>query len=1213
MSADHARFVHLHVHSEYSLLDGANRIRLEDHHRKEFEEAAKQKRQVPVKSLVHQVRALGMSAAALTDHGNMCGALEFYREARHEGIKAILGLEAYVAPGSRHERTGGEDRSGWHLTLLAQNAQGLRNLTVLSSLAHEEGFYYRPRIDRELLLKHHDGLIALSGCLSGEVAAHVLGGRMADAQAAAAWYTDLLGPDRYFVELMDHGIANEKVAIRGLIEIAEKLGLRTVATNDAHYLERADALAHEVLLCIQTAKTMDAADRLRLPTPEFYLKTPQEMADLFAEVPEAVTRSWEIAERCGLEMVFADDKGGKLNFPPFDIPPGYPHADAYLQEACLKGARVRYGGVVPGEVAERLAHELEVIRFKGFATYFLIVWDIVRTAKERGILVGPGRGSAAGSLVAYVLGITDLDPLRFGLAFERMLNPERAEPPDIDIDFPDNRREEVVAYVREKYGKDNVAQIVTFARMNARAVVRDVGRAMGFEFGEMDRLAKLLPGGPGATLARGLETEEVKQTLAQRDDYRRLLDVARSLESLARHASTHAAGVVVGPPAEEAGGGLRRFVPLLRLEGGEGPLVTQYDMDGIKNLGLLKIDLLGLKTLTVLDETRRLVKQTKDETIDYLAVPLDDPATFALFAEARTDGIFQFESAGMRDAMRKMRPDRLEDLIALNALYRPGPMELIDSYIRRRSGQEPAAYDVPELEPILKDTFGVVVYQEQVIRIVHELAGYSMGKADEFRRSMGKKKDEIMAREEKTFIYGDAAQEIAGVVAKGIAREKAERIFEFVRRFAGYGFNRSHSAAYALLAYWTAWLKTHHPVEFMAALLTSEIGNADKVAEYVSECRKLKLPVLPPDVNASGTVFSVERVAAGGDGETRAAIRFGLAAVKNVGESATGLMVKARAAGGPFKSLVDFCDRLDTGQVNRKVLESLIKCGAFDSFGGRREQLVKAVGSALERGQARQADRERGQESLFGVEAVEADKPLPQADETIERNRLSYEKELLGCYVSGHPLAEYEPEISQLSTITLAPAKLEGPAANGLLRVAGVVTHVKHGLTKKKESYARFQLEDLEGSIEALAWPEVMRKSGGALSNGAILLVTGTLQRQAPGMGPQIRQDEGRPTLIVKDLMPLAEAQVRLTRGVHLKLSTVGMGEEVLRSIREVTALSPGDAALYLHLATLHHGEAVLEANPSLRVRPTRELIGQLRALIGEENVRLSDKPYSPA
>ncbi|MEK7476666.1 MAG: DNA polymerase III subunit alpha [Candidatus Coatesbacteria bacterium] len=1204
MSPDHVRFVHLHVHSEYSLLDGANRIKLEDHHRREFDEAVKQKRAVAVKPLLHQVRSLGMSAAALTDHGNMCGSLEFYREARREGLKAILGMEAYVAPGSRLEKTGGEDSPKWHLTLLAQNETGLRNLTILSSLGHEEGFYYRPRIDRELLAKHHDGLIALSGCLSGEVATHLLKHRAAEAAATAAWYKELLGPDRYFIELMDHGLADEKLATRGLVEIAGKLGLGTVATNDAHYLERADALAHEVLLCIQTAKTMDATDRMRLPTPEFYLKSPQEMAALFAEIPDAVTRSWEIAERCGLELVFADDKGGKLKFPPFEIPEGYPHADAYLQDLCLRGAQRRYGGTVPGEVAERLAHELDVIRFKGFSTYFLIVWDIVRTAKERGILVGPGRGSAAGSLTAYVLGITDLDPLKYDLIFERMLNPERAEPPDIDIDFPDNRREEVVAYVREKYGPENVAQIVTFARMNARAVVRDVGRAMAFPFGEMDRLAKLIPGGPKATLAAGLETEEVKGMLGQREDYRRLLEAARALEGLARHASTHAAGVVIAPPAEAGdGGGLRRFAPLLRLEGGDGPLVTQYDMDGIKHLGLIKIDLLGLKTLTVLDETRRLVLETRGETIDYLQVPLDDPDTFALFAEARTDGIFQFESSGMRDAMRKMHPDRLEDLIALNALYRPGPMEQIDTYIRRRSGQEAPEYDVPELEPILKDTFGIVVYQEQVIRIVHELAGYSMGKADEFRRSMGKKKAEIMAREEKTFIEGDKEKGIPGALARGIPRDKAERIYEFVEKFAGYGFNRSHSAAYALLAYWTAWLKTHHPVEFMAALLTSEIGNFDKVAEYVSECRKLKLPVLAPDVNTSGSFFSVERVPVEGNGGTKAAVRFGLAAVKNVGESATALMVKARETGGPFASLYDFCERMDLGMVNRKVLESLIKCGAFDSLGGRREQLLAILGQALERGSRKQDDRKRGQESLFGADTAEADIPLPQVDETIERNRLSYEKELLGCYVSGHPLAEYEPEIAQLSTISLSPAKIEAAGANGLLKIAGVVTHVKHGLTKKKEPYARYQIEDLEGSIEALAWPEVIKRSGKMLANGALLLVTGTLQRQA----------EGRPTLITKELMPLAEAQVRLTRGVHLHLSTVGMGEEVLRTIREVASMSPGEAALYLHLATLHHGEAVLEANPSLRVRPTRELVGQLRALLGDENVRLSDKPYTPA
>jgi DNA polymerase-3 subunit alpha len=1170
------KFCHLHVHSEYSLLDGAVRIKLEEHHRKEL--AANPK--APVKSLVYQARALGMSEVALTDHGNMCGAVEFYREARSHGVKAILGMEAYVAPGSRTDRNGRQDEGWNHLTLLVKDERGMRNLIRLSSLGHEEGFYYRPRIDRDLLAKHSEGLIALSGCLEGEVTKLVLAGREEDAVRAAGWYKDLFGPDRFFLELMDHGLAEQKQAIRGLLALGSKTGLQAVATNDVHYLEKGDAFAHEVLLCIQTGKSLTDTSRMRFNAPEYYLKSPAEMAELFSEIPDAVTRSWEIGERCGLELVFADDKGGKLNFPPYPIPEGFPTADDYLRRLCEEGVAWRYGNAGP-EVTGRLEHELVLIRQMGFATYFLIVGDIVGHAKKAGILVGPGRGSAAGSLVAYVLGITDLDPLKYGLIFERFLNPGRREPPDIDIDFPDNRRDEVVEYVREKFGRENVAQIVTFARMNARAVVRDVGRVMGLPYGEMDRLAKMIPGGPSSSLARGMETEEVKSALEQKNSYRELFGVARSLESLARHSSKHAAGVVIAPPTpagEESG--LRNFAPLLRLE--EDVYVTQYDMDGVKHLGLLKIDLLGLKTLTVLDATRTLVRQTRGIEIDYQRIPLDDLKTFALFTEGRTDGIFQFESSGMRDALRKLKPDNLEDLIALNALYRPGPMEQIDPYIRRRRGLEPPVYEVPELEPILKQTYGIVVYQEQVIQIVHNLAGYTMANADDFRRSMGKKISEIMARERETFV--------AGAVKNGIGKANAERIFGFLEKFAGYGFNRSHSAAYALLAYWTAYLKTHHPVEFMAALLTSEMTSQDKMAEYVNECRKIKVPVLAPDVNASRTDFSVDK-------ET-GSIRFGLAAVKNVGRSATEAIVAEREKGGAYRSLYDFCDRVQGGALNKKVLESLIKCGAFDSTGAKREQLLMALGNALEGGARRQADREKGQEVMFAA-ASGSEEPLPEVDETLERNYLGYEKELLGCYVSGHPLAAYEEELKIFATASLKPDKLNESNGSGPIRIAGVVSRVKSGLTKlKKEPFLRFQVEDLEGAIEVLAWPEVVRKSGGHVSNGAILMLTGTLQNQ----------EEGRPTMIARDMMPLEEARVRLTRAVHLNITTAGTEAGMLDTLRKISALSPGDAALYLHFKTMHHGEAILEASQSLKVRPTREMIEQLKGLLGDENVTLADR-----
>jgi DNA polymerase-3 subunit alpha len=930
---------------------------------------------------------------------------------------------------------------------------------------------------------------------------------------------------------------------------------------------------------------------MRFQTPEFYLKSPAEMAELFSEVPDAVERSWEIAERCGIDFVFADDKGGKLNFPSYPIPADAGSPLEYLRRICTEGAVRRYGSVRP-DVGERLEHELGVIDKLGFATYFLIVWDIVRNAKERGILVGPGRGSAAGSLVSYVLGITELDPLQYGLIFERFLNPGRKDPPDIDIDFPDDRRGEVVEYVMDKYGARNVSQIGTFSRMNARAVVRDVGRVLGMSYGEVDRLAKIIPTGPQPggssphTLASGMETSEVKAALAQHEPYRRLCDIALSLEGLARHVSTHAAGIVIAPPvAEGEEGGLKAFVPLLRLEDDE--YVTQYDMDGVKYLGLLKIDLLGLATLTVLDGTRKLVRAGRGTDIDFNAIPLDDAQTFALFAEGRTDGIFQFESSGMRDALRKLRPDRLEDLIALNALYRPGPMEQIDPFIKRARGTEKTVYDVPELEPILKATHGVIVYQEQVLQVVHQLAGYTLGEADDFRRSMGKKVRELMEKQEEMFV--------AKAKEKGISEAKAGKLFDFLEKFAGYGFNRSHSAAYALLAYWTAYLKTHYTVEFMAALLTSEMGVQDKVSEYAGECRKLGLKVHGPDVNRSLTVFSVEP-SADGEGGT-GGVRFGLAAIKNVGEAASEAVIKSRGEGGPFRSLNDFCERVASGVVNRKVMECLVRSGAFDSLDPRRDRLLAGLAMAMERGARSQEDREKGQESLFGASAIPEARPLPGAEQTPELNRLGDEKELLGCYVSGHPLAEYADDIRLFASHPLKASVLAELAGGTILRAAGIISHFKTGQTKqKKETYARFRLEDLDGSIEVLAWPSVLRKDGACLKNGSIVLLSGRLEKG----------EERASQLMLNDAMPLQEAPARLTREVHLRISSAGADEGLLRSLQEVAGNSPGEASLVLHFATLHHGEAVLEAGPSFRVLPTRELLSHLKALLGEDRVTLA-------
>jgi DNA polymerase-3 subunit alpha len=1162
------RFTHLHVHSEYSLLDGAMRV----------------------DRILEQTAKLGMGAVALTDHGNMCGAVEFYRKARKAGIKAIVGIESYIAAASRFDKSGKIGQDSAHLTLLASNEQGYRNLIVLSTLSQTEGYYYKPRIDRDLLKEHHDGLIVLSGCLKGDIAQLLLKGRDAQAEELASWYRDLLGPGNYYLEIMDHGIDEQKKINPKLVALSKKTGIPLVATNDAHYLRREDSEVHEVLLCIQTKTTMDNPDRMRLTGNNFYLKSPQEMAELFAEIPEAVTNSGIIADRCGLELKFADDAGGKPIFPPFPVPAEYGSADDYLAHLAEEGARMRYG-TPSAEVRERMEHELRIIRELTFSTYFLIVWDIIKYSKGQGIMVGPGRGSAAGSLVSYLLGITDVDPLKYGLIFERFLNPGRHEPPDIDMDFRDDRRGRVVEYVRNKYGVANVAQIGTVSRMHSRAVMRDAGRAMGIPYGEVDKLAKLVPNlakadGTKAELKDAMNVPEFKQALAGKPQYQRLFEVAISLEGLARHASTHAAGVVIVP------GGLAKHVPLLRITGGtdrdEEIHVTQYDMNDLKNLGLVKMDLLGLSTLTVLDECRELVEETRGVKVDYLKIPLEDQKTYELFAEGRTEGIFQFESQGMKDNLRKLKPDRLEDLVVMNALYRPGSIDRIDEYIKRHRGEKWPAED-PKLEEVLKDTFGIIVYQEQVQRIAHVIGGFSMEKADDFRRSMGKKNKVIMDAQQAPFVEG--------AKKNGFTDGKAQEIFEFLRKFAGYGFNKSHSTAYALLGYWTAYMKSHFPVEFMAALLTSEMNRQDKISEYVGECRKMKVKILPPDVNSSGIYFTVEGKAGGGNGSGQA-IRFGLAAVKNVGEGAVGSIVAQREKSGPFKSLFDFCERVEGQAVNKKFMESLIKCGAFDSIGGKREQLLLNLDQAMTRGARRQEQKRAGQEDLFGVGGSDDafSGALPSVEETPERTRLSYEKELLGCYISGHPLAEFEDEIAQLGLDNLQPEILGSLPVSSPLRVAGVVTQLKEGQTKdKKKPFARFTIEDLEGSIECIAWQEVLGKCRECLKVGAVLLVNGTVDKQGD-----------RPTLISREISKLEDAPAKMVKTVHLVVNAVGSDEALLGSVRQVSSMSPGDAGVIIHVRTMHSGTVILEAHPSMNVKPTRELLGQLKALLGEENVRMS-------
>ncbi|UCD56926.1 MAG: DNA polymerase III subunit alpha [Candidatus Hydrogenedentota bacterium] len=962
----HSDFVHLHVHTEYSLLDGACRIT----------------------KLLDRASEYKMPAIAITDHGNMFGVIDFCSAAREHSIKPIVGSEMYVAKGSRFDRQSSErTRDYHHLTLLVKDEQGYRNLMYLSTIGYTEGFYYRPRIDKEILRRHSEGLIALSGCLEGEPAGLLLQGKKEQALAAVRAYQEIFGPENYFLEIQDNSLSDQKRVIPGMMELARQTGAALVATNDVHYVDNDDAVAQDVLMCIQTNTTIKDPNRLRFGTQEFYLKTPEQMAALFEQVPESIRNTLLIAERCNYQP-----RETTPLLPHFEVPQGYT-ADSYLRELCEEGLKQRYPEATP-EVRERLGMELDVISKMGYSGYFLIVSDFVRFARSREIPVGPGRGSAAGSMVAYLLRITNLDPLKHGLLFERFLNPERVTLPDIDIDFCYERRGEIINYVIEKYNKDNVAQIITFGTMAARAAIRDVGRALGIPYGRVDHIAKLVPYELNITLKDAIaRVPELQEHMEQDPEVAQLLEIARALEGVARHASTHAAGVVISPRP------IYEFAPLY--QSGNGDITTQYSMTNLEEIGLLKMDFLGLKTLTVIDQTLLMIKQLRGVEIDIDDIPLDDAATFGLLNNAQTLGVFQLESAGMRDLARKVGINSFDDLVAVVALFRPGPMHMLPDYIKRKHGEIPIEYDAPSLEPILRETYGVMLYQEQVMKIASELGGFSLSEADILRKAMGKKEPAVMERTREAFIDGAARN--------NIRRDAAEGIYKKMAQFAGYGFNKSHSAAYALIAYQTAYLKANYPVEYMAALLSSEMGNTPKLATYIEECRRMSIPVLAPDINRSHLKFTVA------DGE----IRFGLAAVKNVGENAILVVIEERLNGGPFKSLFDFCARVDSRLVNKRVIESLVKCGAFDALGVARSRLFGAIDLALDQGQATQRDREMGQAHLFDMVGGE-ESPIPvrypDTEDWPDSKQLKYEKEALGLFISGHPLARHSDRLRALTT-----------------------------------------------------------------------------------------------------------------------------------------------------------------------------------------------------
>lgn len=1142
----HAEFCHLHVHSQYSLLDGACHL----------------------DKLVKKAREHRMPALAVTDHGNLFGAIDFYTAAQKEGIKPIVGCEVYVAPGSRTERypQDGNYEGANHLTLLVRDRTGYKNLVHLATAGYLEGFYYKPRIDRELLSQHHEGLIALSGCLNSEMAAALSQGRDQEALETAAWYRDLFGRDNYFIELQYHGIPAQELVNRKLVKIHKELGLDPVVTNDVHYLNAGDHRPHDVLLCIQTGKTVTDKDRLRFSSEQFYFKTPLEMAQLFGEIPAAVRNTLAIAERCNLQFEF-----GKVHLPHYAVPEGYT-LDSYLAERAWQGLRARYRPLT-AEAEGRLKRELEVIETMGYAGYFLIVWDFIRAAKERGISVGPGRGSAAGSLVAYTLGITNIDPLRYGLLFERFLNPERVTMPDMDIDFADDRRDEVIEYVAQKYGKENVAQIITFGTLGAKAVIRDVGRALGMPYGEVDRIAKMVPSVLSISLEEALhQSPALQEAVSTRPEVKELIEHARILEGLTRHASTHAAGVVISRDP------LIEHVPLYK--GAKGEVTTQYAMGAIEKIGLLKMDFLGLRTLTVIANTLRLVRESKGIDVDADQIPFDDRDTFRLLGEARTSGVFQLESTGMRDLLRRLRPERMEDIIALVALYRPGPMEMIPDFINRRHGRVKITYDHPLMERYLQETYGIMVYQEQVMQIAGEIAGFTMGEADLLRRAMGKKKPELMAEQREKFMKG--------ATARGGPARKAEKIFELIAQFAGYGFNKSHAAAYAVVAYQTAYLKAHYPVEFMAALLSSEATNTDRIVRYIEECRQMGIEVLPPDVTESAASFRVV-----GD-----KIRFGLAAVKNVGETAIQSILNARLTGGGFQSLYDFCERVDLRLVNKRVVESLIKCGAFDSLGLRRSQLMAMADQAMEAASATQRDRAHGQVSLLDVLAATtptdvSTPPPPDIPEWDRAQRLIAERETLGFYVTGHPLAEYETLCRQFTTA--ATDELATRRDKETVRLAAIVTAIRETSTKNGDRMAFVTLEDTRGVVEAIAFPELYRTKMLHLVKDNPVLITGQLD-----IGDEAVK------ILLSDVCPLDELQGPPwdVTAVEVRLQEGPAAVEALREVRELAGRFRGQALLQIRLEVEGHS-VVIGAGASCRVRPEEAFLRGIEAIVGSGAIAL--------
>ena len=1124
-------FVHLHNHSDFSLLDGA----------------------ASIESLVAKAKALKMPALALTDHGNMFGSLKFYLECRKQEIKPIIGSEFYVAPGSRFNKSGSEGAARYyHIVLLAKDVVGYQNLLKLSSLSYVQGFYYKPRIDDELLQQYNQGLIALSGCMGGEIPRLILDGQLEAATEKARFYDELFGRGSFYLEAQYQGIPEQRTILSGLSQLSRQTGIPLAATNDIHYTEKEDAYAQDILICIGTGKKVSEGKRLKFAHPEFYFKSQEEMSRALPDFPESLKNTRLIAEMCNLEIPLP----GPL-LPHYEVPRGYT-LESYLSELAHRGLEERYSDP-SREIRERLDYEVSVINSMGYTGYFLIVWDFIHFARENGIPVGPGRGSGAGSLVAYSLKITDIDPLKYGLLFERFLNPERVSMPDFDIDFCYEGRSEVIDYVLRKYGSERVGQIITFGSLKARAVIRDVARVLDFPYAEADAIAKRVPMGPKMNLRAAMKLDpELARMTSKGENYKNLLDVSLKLEGLHRHASTHAAGIVIGQQE------LTHYVPLYR-DPKTLTVSTQYSMDYLEDCGLVKMDFLGLKTLTIIKNTVELLRR-RGVNIDIERIPENDEATFRLLGEGRSTCIFQFESQGMQEILRKSRPTSIPDLIALNALYRPGPMEYIDQFIDAKNGKKRIQYPLPELEPILKETYGVIVYQEQVMEIARQVAGYTLGEADILRRAMGKKKVDVMARQKVKFLRGAAA--------KGYSGAQATKIFELLVPFAGYGFNKSHAAAYSLLAYQTAYLKANYPGEFMAANLTNEINSTDKLAEYISEARSMGLEVLPPDINVSEQEFTVR------DGK----IVYGLRGIKNVGSAAVDHIVEERIQGGVFKDLLEFLKRLDLKTVNRKVVETLIRCGLFDNLGTGRAVLIHNLDRILETVNSYKEIQKYGQTTLFDpLEEAESPLIMESCDPWPALEKLTHEKQNLGFYFSGHPLDKYRDHIQNHCNLDLG--KLNAFSTQRTYTIIGILKEIKEITTRTGRRMAFAQLEDFRGTVELVLFSDVYEKSRDRLVGDDVVVVRG-----------RIDNSRGEPKLLVESLLDPDELKEKQARAVHVRFASAEVNEEQFLRLRDFIVGKPGDCGVYFHIrGNGASGDIVVKASPHITLSAEDQVLAEVR------------------